>query len=111
MDVVWQAGGPVTVRDAMESLNERLSNPVAYTTVLTVMSNMHRKGQLLRTAQGKAHRYSSARSQEESAAADMQRALDSAGDRDAVLLCFAAQLSDEERVALRRAVARVRRQR
>ncbi|TMK97155.1 MAG: BlaI/MecI/CopY family transcriptional regulator, partial [Actinobacteria bacterium] len=40
MDAVWAARAPVTVRKVMGHLNEGRAEPLAYTTVMTVMSRL-----------------------------------------------------------------------
>src|SRR5262249_21778024 len=46
MEVMWAGDGPYVVREVRERL--RYGRPVAYTTVMTVMSILHRKGVLNR---------------------------------------------------------------
>ncbi len=46
MEVVWKRG-EVSVRDVFEALNEQ--RPLAYTTILSTMRNLFRKGFLLRS--------------------------------------------------------------
>lgn len=48
MGVVWDASAPVSVRHVLEALNERRREPLAYTTVMTVMSRLTGKGVLVR---------------------------------------------------------------
>jgi predicted transcriptional regulator len=60
MDVMWAAGRPLTVRDAMEALNADRSPPLAYTTVLTVMQRLASKGALTRAVRGRGHAYAPA---------------------------------------------------
>lgn len=50
MNFVWGAPGPVTVRDVVEALQQDRS--IAYTTVMTVMDNLHSKGFLGRERVG-----------------------------------------------------------
>jgi predicted transcriptional regulator len=57
MDAIWRAGEPVDVRDVMEELNERRSDPLAYTTVMTVMSRLAEKEVLSRHKAGRAYVY------------------------------------------------------
>ena len=52
--VLWQRG-PATVRDVLEALPDGKTR--AYTTVLTVMQVMEKKGLLKHTNQGNAHVY------------------------------------------------------
>ncbi len=61
MKIVWQKG-PSTVRDVYETLREDRS--VAYTTVLTMMKILERKGHLRSRAEGRAHVYSPVRAQQ-----------------------------------------------
>lgn len=60
MDVLWAAGRPLTVREARDVLNAGRTPPLAYTTVLTVMSRLADKGALTRTPRGRGHQYAPA---------------------------------------------------
>ena len=55
MDRLWEWGRPALVREVVEDL--RRDRPLAYTTVMTVMENLHRKGWLRRERDGRAWRY------------------------------------------------------
>lgn len=56
MQAVWSRGQqPVTVREIHEALEA--SRKIAYTTVMTVMGNLARKGILQTEKSGKAHLY------------------------------------------------------
>jgi len=57
MEVVWKQE-KATVREAWENLGRR--KPIAYTTVMTVMDNLFRKGYLKRQKCGKAYCYTPA---------------------------------------------------
>lgn len=57
MEEVWQQG-EASVRTVMEVLNERASKPRAYTTYMTIMARLHKKGMLLRRREGKTDYYS-----------------------------------------------------
>ena len=57
MDAVWAAGAPVSVREVMGRLNERRAEPLAYTTVMTVMSRLAEKGALARRHAGRGYLY------------------------------------------------------
>jgi predicted transcriptional regulator len=100
MDVLWRCSEPVRVRDVLDQLDNR---PLAYTTVMTVLDNLHRKGWVVRHLDGKAYRYQPARSREEAAAQAVRELLDASGDPEAVLLHFARSASTRELAALRRA--------
>jgi predicted transcriptional regulator len=54
--------GPATVRQVLEHLNTERRKPLAYTTVMTVMSRLADKGILTRTAQGRGYVYEAASS-------------------------------------------------
>lgn len=58
MKVVWDHG-PATVRDVYEALHAR--RRIAYTTVLTMMNVLERKGHLRKRAEGRSFRYQPAR--------------------------------------------------
>ena len=57
MDRIWAAGEPVTVRRLAEQINHGRTKPLAYTTVMTVMSRLAEKGALRRQAQGRGYVY------------------------------------------------------
>jgi predicted transcriptional regulator len=54
MQVVWELDGG-TVRQVHEILNQQ--RPLAYTTVMTMMSILEEKGHLTRRKEGRAYRY------------------------------------------------------
>jgi len=55
MHRVWDHADPVTVRELFDELQQE--RVIAYTTVMTTMDNLHRKGWLTRVKEGKAYRY------------------------------------------------------
>ena len=59
MEEVW-ARGQATVREVMDAINERSSKARAYTTVMTTMRRLDRKGLLGRERHGKTDIYSPA---------------------------------------------------
>jgi predicted transcriptional regulator len=105
MREVWAHGRPVTVRDILDNL--RRDRPVAYTTVMTVMGNLCRKGWLARQADGRAYRYQPLVSAEEYSAGMMRQALAASSDRAAALMHFIGHLSAEEAEALQEAYQRL----
>jgi len=107
MDRLWSWRRPVTVREVLDDLaGER---EIAYTTVMTVKDNLHRKGWLDRALDGRAYRYRPVASREQYNARLMREALDGSHDVDATLVHFLDQISDSESDALRRALRRRRR--
>jgi len=55
MDRLWEWGRPVLVREVVDDLRDQRG--LAYTTVMTVMENLYRKGWLRRERDGRAWRY------------------------------------------------------
>jgi predicted transcriptional regulator len=102
MHRVWDHGGPVTVRELFDELQQE--RVIAYTTVMTTMDNLHRKGWLARVKEGKAYRYTATASREEYSARLMREALDDGGDTQVVLSHFVAQMDGEESEVLRAVV-------
>ncbi|GAD83357.1 BlaI/MecI/CopY family transcriptional regulator [Nocardia asteroides NBRC 15531] len=105
MDRVWAAEDDLTVRDVYESL--LLEREIAYTTVMSTMDNLHRKGWLDRERHGKAYLYWPTLTREEYSAQLMRDALE--GTRsDLVLAHFVKQISEDESEALRALLRRVK---
>jgi len=102
MQRVWDHGRPVTVRELFDELVRERA--IAYTTVMTTMDNLHRKGWLARAKEGKAYRYTATASREEYSARLMREALDDGGDTQAVLTHFVAQMDGDESEVLRAVV-------
>lgn len=109
MDCLWSGQDSATVRDVLEHL--RAEREIAYTTVMTVMDNLHKKGWLQRELDGRAYRYRPTASREHYTAELMRDALTTSTDRAATLVRFTEQLSAEESTALRHALRRVGRRR
>lgn len=57
MDAVWQADSPVSVRLVLDALNERRDEPLAYTTVMTVMNRLAAKNVLVRERERRRYLY------------------------------------------------------
>jgi len=100
MEVLWaDLSFEVTARQ----VEERLPG-YAYTTILTVLDRLHRKGLVRRAKDGRAFRYAAISSREEYTAELMREALGAAADRDAVLVRFAETVSPTEAAVLREAL-------
>jgi predicted transcriptional regulator len=106
MDRLWQWGRPVLVREMVEDL--RGERPLAYTTVMTVMENLHRKGWLRRERDGRAWRYEPTGSRSGYTAALMTDALGTSADRRTALAHFVLQMSPHDAALLREALDRAR---
>ena len=102
MNRLWDWDRPTLVREVLEDLQRE--RDIAYTTVMTVMENLHRKGVLEREREGRAYRYSAARSREAYTAAIMEEALASTSDRVATLMHFVRGIESDELSALRAAI-------
>lgn len=102
---IWARREPVTVREVLGDLQQE--RPVAYTTVMTVMDNLRKKGWLQRQAEGRAYRYAPLVSAEEYSSGLMRQALAASSDRPAVLMRFIGELSADEAGALEEAYRRL----
>lgn len=101
MQRLWDAAEPVAVRDVLDDL--RRDREIAYTTVMTVLDNLHRKHMVVRSKRGRAYVYSPTQSREERTADLMGELLADvgAGDRGVALLRFVEQMSSREVAELR----------
>lgn len=110
MDRLWSRDGTATVRDVVDEL--RHERQIAYTTVMTVMDNLRRKGWLARERDGRAYRYRPTDSREEYSARLMHNALADSGDMAGAFAHFVERMTTEQtrtlRATLRRAARRQR---
>ncbi len=109
MDRLWTWNTTATVREVVEDLQR--DRTIAYTTVMTVMDNLHTKGWLTRERDGKAYRYQPVASREGYTAQLMRDALAGSGDREAVFTHFIGQMSEDESRSLAAVVRRLSRKR
>jgi len=105
MEVLWDRAEPVAVRDVATALTGR---DLAYTTVMTVLDRLAKKGFARRSRDGRAWRYEPANSREEYVAQLMLDALALTGDRDAALTRFAQSVSTPDAETLTQALAESR---
>ncbi|MDC0772813.1 BlaI/MecI/CopY family transcriptional regulator [Streptomyces sp. HD] len=105
MTRVWKWNRPVTVREVLEDLQQERS--IAYTTVMTVLDNLHQKGWVRREAEGRAYRYEAVSTRAAYAAALMNDAWSQSDNPAAALVAFFGMMSEEQRLALRDAVRMV----
>ena len=94
MDILWTAREPASVRDVHDRLGDRL----AYTTVMTTLDRLHKKGLLARRAEGRAFVYSARLSREEF---DRQLATDVIGGlleggAEPIVACIVDAVSDHD---------------
>ncbi|MFI6288699.1 BlaI/MecI/CopY family transcriptional regulator [Streptomyces sp. NPDC051018] len=102
MTRVWQWNRPVTVREVLEDLQQDRS--IAYTTVMTVMDNLHQKGWVRREVEGRAYRYTAVSTRAAYSAALMNEAWSKSDNPAAALVAFFGMMSPEQREALQAAV-------
>ena len=102
MERLWQRRRPALVREILDDLRE--DRDLAYTTVMTVMENLYRKGWLRRERDGRAWRYQPTGSQSGYTAALMNEALETSADRPQALAHFAIQMSPHDAEVLRDAL-------
>jgi predicted transcriptional regulator len=91
MSVLWDAPGPLTVRQVHESIGPE--RDLAYTTVMTVLHRLAKKKVVTEEKQDRAYRYAATQSREEMTASVMLDALSASDDQDAALAYFVGQLS------------------
>ena len=106
MDRLWQWGRPAPVREMLDDL--RKERPLAYTTVMTVMENLYRKGWLRRHRDGRAWRYEPTSSRSSYTAALMSNALATSTDRRNALAHFVLQMSPHDATLLQQALDQAR---
>jgi predicted transcriptional regulator len=102
MTRVWKWNRPVTVREVLEDLQQERT--IAYTTVMTVLDNLHQKGWVRREAEGRAYRYEAVSTRAAYAAALMNDAWSQSDNPAAALVAFFGMMSEEQRLALQDAV-------
>ncbi|MFD0154456.1 BlaI/MecI/CopY family transcriptional regulator [Streptomyces sp. NPDC055721] len=102
MTRVWQWNRPVTVREVLEDLQQERS--IAYTTVMTVMDNLHQKGWVRREVDGRAYRYTAVSTRAAYSAALMNEAWAQSDNPAAALVAFFGMMSQDQREALNDAI-------
>ena len=95
---LWRRATPTSVRELVDELQE--DREIAYTTVMTVLDNLHKKGWLRRELDGRAYRYEPVSSGDEYSAELMRGALSTSPDHVAAFAHFLRQLTPEEVKAL-----------
>ena len=102
MERLWGWQRSATVRDVVDDLNRE--RPLAYTTVMTVMDILHRKGWLVRERMGRAYVYAAAKSRDEYVSGLMREALSETRDRKATFAHFVGSMTPAEARAMRDAL-------
>jgi predicted transcriptional regulator len=100
MDVLWDRGGWLTPGEVQEALAGE--HTLAYTTVMTILVRLWKKGRVQRQRDGRAFAYRPRRTREEHAAERMGELLTGAKDRPRALSHFVDDLNPDDRAQLRR---------
>lgn len=100
LDALWDADDWLTTRGVLEQLPAE--RKVAYTTAMTVLVRLWKKGMVDRRRRGRAYEYRPQLPKSQAAALRMEQILQAAGDRSLTLSRFLETLSESERRELRR---------
>ena len=103
MDRMWSADAPRSVREILDDLQR--DRAIAYTTVMTVMERLFRKGMLTRVEHNRAYLYSTTQSRADYTAGLMAETLANATDKAATLVHFAERVSAREAKQLLKALS------
>ncbi|WP_040785451.1 BlaI/MecI/CopY family transcriptional regulator [Nocardia pneumoniae] len=95
MNMLWRADRSMKVREVRDEF-AAIDRHLAYTTVMTVLDNLHRKGWVSRYLDHGAYRYSPALSREEAASRALRQVLEESGNARGALLQFVRSASDQE---------------
>jgi predicted transcriptional regulator len=106
LDVLWGAEGPLTPRQVHDELSK--TRKLAYTTTMTILVRLYKKGLLEREPAGRAFAYRPRVSRDQRAAERMNDALTSAGDASLALTHFVESLPVDQVHELRTALRRAR---
>ncbi|MCV7200693.1 CopY family transcriptional regulator [Mycolicibacterium peregrinum] len=104
MEVLWSRAEPSTVRSVHDELVTK--RQIAYTTVMSTMDNLFRKGWLEREKVGLAYSYRPVMTREEHSAQLMRTVFESGGDSELILNFFLEQIVDDDSKKLRQALKR-----
>lgn len=108
MDTLWTHGPQLTVRDVMDRMEG--TKELAYTTIMTVLDRLAKKGLAERTLDGRAWRYTAASTREALAATALRSTLENVqADRKLAMMHFLDDASPAELDDLRAALAEVER--
>jgi predicted transcriptional regulator len=97
MAVLWRSGAAMPVREVLAALNRERDRPLAYTTVMTVLSRLAERGVARRERDGRGYAYRPAAGSPAEIA--VRRLLDDYGD--AALASFVDQVDGDERLRSR----------
>ncbi|AYY14498.1 BlaI/MecI/CopY family transcriptional regulator [Actinobacteria bacterium YIM 96077] len=109
MEQLWALARPATVRDVHQALSQ--TREIAYTTVMTVLDRLAKKGSVEQSRDGRAYLYRPAVDRDELTAELMHEALGTVDgdDRTSALVRFVDTASADDTAALRAALAELER--
>lgn len=96
--VLWAGGGPMTPAEVQAELGQGL----AYTTVMSTLSRLYRKGLVSRGSTGRGYAYTPAVDEADHTAQAMAELLSRRNDRAGVLASFVSSLPPEDEALLHR---------
>jgi len=102
LGVLWGAGGEAL---SPAEVNERLSADLAYTTIMTVLGRLWKKGLTERIEMGRGYAYRATYSESELTSKRILGVLDQANDRASALAGFVGSLEAGDIEQLRRLLA------
>jgi predicted transcriptional regulator len=95
---LWQRAAATSVRELVDEL--QLEREIAYTTVMTVLDNLYKKGWVRRERDGRAYRYEPVSSAEEYTTELMRGALETSPDHVSAFAHFLRELPPDQVRAL-----------
>ncbi len=101
MQALWDAGEPRSAYDLLPGLSSDSGEPLAATTVLTVLTRLEKKGFVSADRTARPHRYTAIASREDHVAELMHEVLGDAADRQAVLERFVGGVTAADAALLR----------
>jgi predicted transcriptional regulator len=108
MEIVWDRDEEMSVRDLLEA---PVGEGHAYTTLMTVLDRLWRKGYLVRRKVGRAYVYRSRLTREQHVENLVTQVLAGAKDRSGALLGFVRGVDEEDLADLRKAIRQVEQER
>lgn len=108
MDQIWDRDDNVTVRDLIDAPGIR---GLAYTTVMTVLDRLWRKGVVGRRRVGRAYSYHARTTREQYLSSLVGQVFAASDDRRSVLLGFAREIDADDLSDLRKMIRDVERER
>ena len=101
MQALWDADTPCSAYDLLPGLSAEGGEPLAATTVLTVLSRLEKKGLVRADRSARPHRYTATATRADHTAELMHEVLGDAADREAVLARFVGGVSPTDAALLR----------